>query len=227
MKKIIISFIITLSISFSLVGCSKEVTDEELSLNLSLNEQDTAYTGKYTGTLVDNIPNGKGKFTVQGESDDDTWYYEGDFTDGHFSGEGKRVFDKKNIRQDGTYANDKLNGYGKRFVDDVLVYEGEFKDDKRNGNGKAYDLDGSILYEGEFKDNKRNGNGKLYAEDGSILYEGEFKDDKQDGNGKAYLYGYLIYEGEFKDDKRNGNGKAYDLDGSILYEGEFRNNEPN
>jgi len=172
MKKFIMSFIIGTCISFCFVGCTKEVTDEEITLNLSLLEQ-TTYTGKYTGTIDNDIPNGKGKFVSQDESFGN-WYYEGDFIDGHFSGEGKLVIEESKKSYEGTFNNDELSS-GKEFINNIIKYDGEFKGYEFNGKGKYYGLDGILEYDGEYKNGKRNGYGKIYDKDGSLLYEGEFE----------------------------------------------------
>lgn len=90
-------YILTICISLVMLftGCSKEIT-----LNLSYGDR----TGKYTGDLVDGIPNGHGKFTTTND-EGEKWTYEGEFKNGHFEGEGKTTWKSGQI-EIGKYKND-------------------------------------------------------------------------------------------------------------------------
>ena len=165
MKKLIFIFIATLT----LTACGNSENKEEIvtepiteiniqqqenvtDMNITLNLAWGLRNGKYTGTLINNIPNGKGKFVTQNE-ENETWYYEGDFEDGHFSGNGKCVWEESGQIKEGIYSNDKLNGYGKFFINNTIVYEGNWKNEEFNGTGKLYSSDGLKYYEGIFIDN--------------------------------------------------------------------------
>lgn len=63
-------------------------------------------TGTYTGEVVDGLPNGHGRFDTVG-STGAKWYYDGEFKDGDFNGQGKCVFETGQV-EEGTYKNDLL-----------------------------------------------------------------------------------------------------------------------
>ncbi len=92
-----------LSIVIMFSGCSgnkvKTVTDKEITLSMEVGER----VGTYTGEMLNGIPNGVGKFeTVNPEGV--KWYYEGDFVDGTFTGQGVTVWETGKILR-GTYEN--------------------------------------------------------------------------------------------------------------------------
>lgn len=67
--------------------------------------EDYKFTGIYTGEVVNNIPNGQGKFTVQ-NSQEETWTYTGAFKNGTFDGLGSVTRDSDAATlQNGTYTN--------------------------------------------------------------------------------------------------------------------------
>ncbi len=78
-------------------GCAKKLT-----IDFPFGQR----TGTYEGDLQDGVPNGHGKFTTK-NADGDGWYYEGEWKDGHFNGEGATVWDSGQVER-GTYENDEL-----------------------------------------------------------------------------------------------------------------------
>jgi len=105
---------------------------------------------------------GKGYYMVEGHT-----YYEGEFKNGKFNGQGIRF------------------GKGQQI-------EGEFKDGEPIGKVKIWDIWHTKLeYEGGFRDGNKNGQGKLYyrgwQEPGKlqVYYEGEFRDGVK-WNGQFY-----------------------------------------
>ena len=103
MKKQLFSILLFLLCMFTLAACSgkKNVTDQEVTLDLAFGKM----VGTYTGEMEKGVPNGKGKFTTT-NFDQKPWYYEGEFKDGRFSGEGKTVFTESGQTMEGTYEND-------------------------------------------------------------------------------------------------------------------------
>ncbi len=118
-KKVITSILIGL-LALSIGACGdaapagpveEEVENQEITLTLEVwddnltSTKEVERTGKYTGTLVDGIPNGKGKFETQNEAGD-AWYYSGDFKDGRFEGQGISCWeDDETPDRKGTYKN--------------------------------------------------------------------------------------------------------------------------
>lgn len=89
----------------------EEVENVEMTLTLEdwtddgTGKEEYERTGTYTGTVVDGIPNGKGKFDTQ-NSEGITWHYEGDFKDGKFNGHGKQTWDNEDVQTiEGTYMD--------------------------------------------------------------------------------------------------------------------------
>ena len=86
---------------------------ENQELTLSMKDWDSTglaltdieNTGTYTGEVVDGIPNGTGRFDTQNK-EGTSWYYDGEFVNGVFQGQGTCVFDaEKELRETGTYEN--------------------------------------------------------------------------------------------------------------------------
>ena len=58
------------------------------------------------------------------------------------------------IFYEGEWVNDKMEGYGKIYIDIVGYYIGEFKGGDINGKGTMYDKNGKIIYSGIFYSKK-------------------------------------------------------------------------
>lgn len=103
MKKRLFAIVLLLLCVFSLAACSgkKNVTDQEITLELQFGKM----PGTYTGELKNGVPNGKGKF-ITTNFEEKPWYYEGEFKDGKFNGQGKTVFTESGQTMEGTYEND-------------------------------------------------------------------------------------------------------------------------
>ena len=144
-RRYILGAILILSTLLLCVACEskKEVTGQKMTLQLSYGSR----TGTYTGTLVNNIPNGQGKFRSK-NTEGDVWTYSGTFKDGHFQGQG--TIWSNGQKEKGTYVNDKLNGFGKTYEDNILFYEGNYKDGQYNGSGKVFNKTGKVVYNGQF-----------------------------------------------------------------------------
>lgn len=95
MKQLLAIFL-AISMLFCLSACGKE----KITLELAHGTRE----GYYTGDLVDGLPDGKGKFVSQNESGA-KWTYEGEFTKGHFDGQGKTTWSNGQV-EIGTYKND-------------------------------------------------------------------------------------------------------------------------
>jgi len=90
-------------LTFSFMASAEEVRWRELTLHFAFGER----TGIYTGTLENGLPNGRGKFESV-NSEGTAWYYEGDFVDGHFQGEGKCTWVSGEYIEEGFYKDDEL-----------------------------------------------------------------------------------------------------------------------
>ena len=164
--------------------------------------------------------------------EDDELIFEGEFSNGTITGEGKEfdydgniIFEgqylmgertvgkeyyNKNLLYEGTYIyNQKKKG--NLYINNRLEFIGEFINDKK-WDGEGYAHNGKILYI------LSNGNGKVneYDNSGQLLFEGEYLKGKRNGMGKEYKYGELIYEGEFQYGIRHGKGRDF-LDGELIF----------
>ena len=168
------------------------IKNETRSHRTSYSTSDSIYIGKY----VNKKRNGQGKLILADQS-----YYEGNFKDGEFNG----------------------NGY---FRTRNYTYKGQFIAGKKDGKGKLESFNTKSIYEGEFKNDMKEGYGIEKYNDGSI-YKGHYKNGMKEGTGILSLKKEKknsIFEGEFKDDKIWGKG-IYKWENGKQYEGEWENNE--
>lgn len=143
MKKLKIIAVFCLVI-LCLTGCSKKVENEEMTVSFL----DRDLKGKFTGTLEDKKPEGKGSF--QYKNGKQYLYYKGDFSKGLPSGKGHLKTNLCKVK------------FG--ITDTTGIYEGETMDGKLNGKGKYRALTPSNLkstYTGYWKDNLAQGQGEL------------------------------------------------------------------
>ena len=124
---------------------AKSVTDFPVTVTVDGKEQ----SYKYTGQIVDNLPEGKGKGVYATSAEGVTATYEGDYHKGLRQGEGTIIFSTGDTYEGG-FANDKFEGKGRYTFapskdDDASTYayyEGTYKNDKEqdgiwyNRNGK-------------------------------------------------------------------------------------------
>ena len=125
MKKIL-AFVLACTMLLALCACGgKEpkvettpepkievVENQEITLSLytwnddktEKNTEPVERVGVYTGEVLDGIPHGHGKFETQ-NSLGDTWYYEGDFENGTFNGEGGCYWPENGYQEVGHYEN--------------------------------------------------------------------------------------------------------------------------
>ena len=145
--------------------------------------------------------------------------------------------------REGTWKNNRFNGWGRETRKNGEIYEGKFVNDILNGKGKY--KKGNILYVGDFVNYERQGKGELFTDE--YHYTGDFKRNGFNGYGRIELYDIGVYEGYFQNNdingygifkynngdfyegdmverKKEGNGRLKTADGKIL-EGEFYNDE--
>ena len=118
--------------------------------------------GIYEGEAIDEVPNGKGRWTLE----KDYGYYEGDFTNGLLHGNGKLYF--KDVGTfEGNWVDGAFTGEGKVVYPSGVVEEGTFVNMELI-RGKRSCLGGEV-YEGEFLNGKFHGKGKLIRCDGMVI----------------------------------------------------------
>ena len=175
----------------------------------SLTMVEGLYTGQVIKIKTENgkilIPHGKGEFI----SDVNEYlHYNGEWSKGSFSGEGKlnmlMLYLGIDIGYEGSFLNGQLHGKGKVNWDHIpysklraFSYEGTFVNNVIDeGIGSFRYLDSSI-YTGSIKNSMRNGKGKL-----------EFSESN---NTFCFFNGYLIkakyYDGFWENDFMEGKGE--------------------
>jgi len=125
------------------------------------------------------------------------------FLESKIQGFGKFLDFPNKTKYVGEYIENIPNGYG-IFVHDNLKIEGIFEKNFINGIGIELWLD-DYYYQGNFKKNEKNGIG-LYRWPDGTLFLGEWKNNKINGHGIMKFSNDNLYEGEFKNGVINGFG---------------------
>jgi len=192
--------------------------DRTIEYTVSLTDGSYEGTGTYTGKIKKRVPNGYGTWVgIDGS------YYEGEWLQGRWHGEGTHNLPDGNIYL-GNYHNGLRNGQGTMTTADGNKYVGEWQDDKRHGQG-TYIFANGDKYVGEWKDHKPNGQGTTTFANGD-KYVGEHKDGKYHGQGTFTFADGDKYVGEYKDGKRHGQGTMTYANGD-KYVGEWKDHKSN
>lgn len=130
----------------------------------------------YTGTIVNNKREGKGKLTFAMGG-----YYNGEFHNDDYDGYG--TFCTENTIYHGNFIKGEKEGEGRsENIKERTEFIGNWKYNQRNGSGKEVFADGSY-YEGNFINGAKSGNGILHLAN-ECEYHGEFVDDCIEGKVK-------------------------------------------
>lgn len=117
-----------------------------MSLTLAYGECSGTYTGEIT--LLEGRPNGRGRFEAQ-DASGMKWYYEGEFTDGTITGQGKCVWENGQMKE-GSYIDGEMVEGTVVNADGIKIYEGQQVSEKYDGEGKFFNKSGDIVYQGKF-----------------------------------------------------------------------------
>ena len=115
--------------------------------------------GKYIGDFRNSKRHGKGILET------DKIYYDGDFLDDKFNGNGKIIFKKENHSYEGEFLNNEINGYGIFKWNNGDYYEGEMKNGKMNGKGKYVNKNGYVFLGKYINDVKQPGGVEFRLDD--------------------------------------------------------------
>ena len=178
---------------------------------------------KYNGEFRNDKFWGRGRYSFHDKEKGINYAsYDGEWKDGKKDGQGKLDFmlDKKYAGEWKGISNSTDNIASQFSTINLLSghYEGSFKDDKFNGYGTMRYADSSE-YSGEWKDNKPNGKGNL-TDVRKTKFMGEWKDGKKNGEFTINLSNGDHFVGQFKDDKPNGKG-TYTYSNGISISAEF------
>lgn len=101
------------------------------------------------------------KYNGIGVSINDDFIYEGEHENEVCKGRGIKVYkNEENETYEGDWDAFELTGYGKKYENNKLIYEGYFLEGFFHGKGEKYYENGNI-YKGEFKFGVEDGMGKL------------------------------------------------------------------
>ena len=89
-----------------------------------------------------------------------------------------------------------INGFGKEYNKNNLIFEGEYLNGKRF-KGKEYYDKGRLRYEGDYLNGFKY-NGIEYHINGNIRYKGDYMFEQRHGKGTEYYYynSDIRFEGE-------------------------------
>ena len=168
---------------------------------------------RYVGELIQNKPNGEGRFTsAKGVS------YLGYWKNGNPNGMGTEIYPDHKGKFQGEYENGVKTGYGKITFEDGSIYEGSMINNDVEGYGILFWPDQKV-YRGLWKANKMSGKGKMEWPNG-MYYEGQYENDMKHGfgvlswgKGKKRLYAGFWKNGKFHGKGMMRNEKGVEFQG--------------
>lgn len=191
----------------------------------------------YIGYFHESKPNGFLKLYRN-----DKLYYEGNWKDGTFNGEGTLYKEDGSIKTGnwvagrlsqtlvdiqlpqghyyGYVKDGKPEGAGRMAYNDSSFYDGNWNNGSWSGDGKYYTLTDTLA--GEWGNGKLNGAGIYKTE--NFIYEGDWTDNKPDGIGYAASNDSSFYSGEWSEGKRHGYGDMIFSNGDSYF-GDWSNNQ--
>lgn len=152
----IIGIVLLISVVLGLCSCGKSIKKDEGSETKSVENQEITLNlatfgernGKYSGEMLNDLPQGFGKFESQ-NSEGTGWVYEGEWVSGQFHGEGYLYWPSNGQKYEGTYRDSDLIK-GKCYIRDTLTYKGDFTSYTFDGTGTFYNHKGEAVYTGPF-----------------------------------------------------------------------------
>ena len=165
---------------------------------------------KYIGDIINDEPNGKGKYYNTNQI-----IYEGNWYHGYFYGEGTLYWKDSNAKKYEGYFNGKCTFR--------IAPCSDF-----HGEGKLYSKFNKIICKGTFNNNKLHGICTKYWPNSNLLYEGNMINDMYEGEGILYWENSnKKYEGEFSKNQYHGDGTLFweNEKNKIRYKGKWKNGE--
>ncbi len=127
---------------------------------------------KFVGAFVESKKHGQGRFDWA-----DTSYYQGDFENGVFHGQGVYYFPDQQKTYYGTFVQGIVQGKGKEVWSDGKEYVGDFVNGKKQGQG-VLSIPNAKQYSGEWSNNLKHGIGFEMNLVGGTRRKGEWKKGK-------------------------------------------------
>ena len=169
------------------------------NMEMTIERSSTTATGRYSGDIQNGLADGKGIFEGR-TSSGDVWFYEGDFKNGNFCGEGI-IISENGYKAEGLFKNNELNGFGKEYRNEAIEYEGLYINGIREGEG-----------------------GKLYSNNGDLVFEGEFFNGFPEKNEFVKACQEVTYENVQRRPEYY-NGRPIKISGIVLQVIDIKNNE--
>ncbi|KAF7840183.1 phosphatidylinositol 4-phosphate 5-kinase 1-like [Senna tora] len=152
----------------------------------------------YTGTLLQNVPHGTGKYLWS-----DGCMYEGEWKRGKASGKGKFSW-PSGATYEGEFNSGRIEGYGTFIGSDGDTYRGTWIADRKHGFGEKWYANGDV-YEGSWRYNLQDGEGRYVWKNGNE-YVGEWKSGVISGKGVLIWANGNRYEGFWENGVPKGEG---------------------
>ena len=188
----------------------------------------------YEGRFLNGKYHGNGKEYYEYSR---TLKYDGEFYNGEYNGYGVKYNKNGEKEIDGFFEYNRLKtgfkkvdeygyegginnflkeGKGKKFIDNILRFEGTFKNDKFV-EGIVYDINGKKFFDGKISDDNKKV-GKFY-ENNEVIFEGRYEDFYKMANYMVYFTNTceIYFEGEYKNGMKCGEGKENRYSGEYLY----------
>jgi len=118
-------------------------------------------SGKYSGPLVDGLPQGSGEFSF-----DSGWHYNGEFVDGLYDGIGV-LTSPDGYHYEGDFKGGLLHGHGIFIYPNGDQYTGGWKESQMHGEGVLIESDGT-RFEGRWRNGMFSGESVRVNTDGSV-----------------------------------------------------------
>lgn len=140
----------------------------------------------------------------------------------------KEYFFSGQLKSEGIYKNNKLNGLYKEYFEDGQLYlQITFINGLENGPYKEYFSGGAVSKEANFKEGQFHGPYKEYYDDGTLFKQFTFEDGRRQGQGKIFHpNGQLQARLNFHNDQLKGIYEEYDEDGNVLAKEEIAEPAP-
>ncbi len=99
----------------------------------------------------------------------------------------------------------------------ITVYEGSYEEDKREGFGVSYYKDGKPNYIGTWTDGNRNGCGVGYRHSDGTMHVGSWNDNTPDGVGARFMSdGMFLDVCSYSMGTREGKSVSFDENGNVV-----------
>lgn len=138
-------------------------------------------TSSYEGVCVNMDKEYKGVFET------DLYKYDGTFENNKRSGKGSILYKRTNNCYEGSFYNDKIQGFGVYKWINGDQYVGNFKNNLMDGFG-VYKWSNGDVYQGNYYKGMRNNQGRLFFNEENKLYIGNFVKNSPNGIGNIVLF---------------------------------------